>query len=50
MTSAMAFGAYTTLSYGGEDNSFEYFSSDNAAEVWRDMVVLAPDPFKDTTV
>ena len=37
MREAVAYGSYTTFSYGGDTNSFDYFSADNASEVFADM-------------
>ena len=34
-------GAELTTSYGGEYNTFDYLSGENAADVWRDMIDAA---------
>jgi hypothetical protein len=41
MVSAVAWGDYTTFSYGGGTNDFTYFSAENAADVWRAMIDAA---------
>lgn len=38
MVKAVAYGDYLTTSYGGEYNTFDYFSEDNARDVWRAMI------------
>jgi hypothetical protein len=54
MVSAVAWGDYTTFSYGGGTHDFTYFSAENAADVWRAMIDAAngggkptPEPRKD---
>lgn len=37
MCKPLAFGNYTTTSYGGDD-SFDYFSAENARDTWNDMI------------
>lgn len=37
MRKSIAFGRYTTTSYGGEENTFDYISEENAAEIFIDM-------------
>lgn len=34
----LAFNDYTTFSYGGDKNSFDYLSEDNVAEFSRDLI------------
>jgi hypothetical protein len=41
LAEAVAFGNYTEFSYGGDENSFEYFSADNAKAVWDDLIDAA---------
>lgn len=41
MKECVAFGDYTTTSYGDEYSTFDYFSEDNAADVWSSMVAQA---------
>lgn len=41
MTRAVAYGRYTSFSYGGNENGFEYVSEDDAARLLIDMLAAA---------
>jgi hypothetical protein len=49
MVSAVAWGDYTTFSYGGGTHDFTYFSAENAADVWRAMIDAANGGGKPTS-